>query len=51
MATGLVAGHVFLPRMTRLVTSGLAAIAVSDLLHLGYDAAKQAVSLLAEQPK
>jgi hypothetical protein len=46
-ATALTAGHVFLPRAARLATAGLAAIAVSDFLHLGYDAAKQALDKLS----
>jgi hypothetical protein len=46
-ATALTAGHVFLPRTARLATAGLAAIAVSDFLHIGYDAAKQALNKLS----
>ena len=42
VATGLSAGLVFAPRLTRLVASGLTAVAASDFLQLGYDAAKRA---------
>jgi Protein of unknown function (DUF1360) len=41
VASGLVAGLVFAPRITRLVATTLTAVAVSDTLQLGYDAAKQ----------
>jgi hypothetical protein len=40
-ATALTAGMVFAPRFTRLVSTMLTAVAVSDTLHLGYDGAKQ----------
>ncbi len=42
VATGLCAGLVFAPRLTRLVASGLTAVAGSDFLQLAYDAAKRA---------
>lgn len=40
-ASGLAAGLVFAPRVTRLVAGALSAVAVSDALQIGYDAAKQ----------
>ena len=42
VATGFSAGLVFAPRLTRLVASGLTAVAGSDFLQLAYDAAKRA---------
>jgi hypothetical protein len=42
VATGLCAGLVFAPQLTRLVASGLTAVAGSDFLQLAYDAAKRA---------
>jgi hypothetical protein len=42
VATGFCAGLVFAPRLTRLVASGLTAVAGSDFLQLAYDAAKRA---------
>lgn len=41
VATGLAAGMVFAPKFTRLICSTLTAVAVSDGLHLAYDAAKR----------
>jgi Protein of unknown function (DUF1360) len=41
VATGLTAGLVFAPRLTRLVAAGATAIAGADYLHLAYDAAKR----------
>lgn len=41
-ATAFTAGHVFLPRFTRLVTTGLAAQAGADFLQFAYEAAEQA---------
>lgn len=41
VATGLSAGMVFAPRLTRLVAATFTAVAVSDLLQLGYAAAQQ----------
>ncbi|WP_432548319.1 DUF1360 domain-containing protein [Kineococcus sp. SYSU DK004] len=40
VATGLVAGGVLAPRLTRSVAAMLTAVFGSDLLHLAYDAAK-----------
>lgn len=48
IAGGLTAGLVLAPRTTRLVATVLAAVAVSDALHLGYDAAKKATERAAE---
>ncbi|GAA5183227.1 DUF1360 domain-containing protein [Rugosimonospora acidiphila] len=42
VSTGFCAGLVFLPRLTRLVATGLTAVAGSDFLQLAYDAAKAA---------
>jgi hypothetical protein len=42
IATGLSAGLVFAPRLTRLVAAGLTAVAGADFLQLAYDAAKKA---------
>ena len=42
VATGLSAGYVFAPRLTRLVCTTLTAVAVSDGLQLVYDNAKDA---------
>jgi len=42
VATALSGGLVFAPRLTRLVATGLTAIAGSDFLQLAYDAAKRA---------
>jgi hypothetical protein len=42
VSTGFCAGLVFVPRLTRLVATGLAAVAGSDFLQLAYDAAKHA---------
>jgi hypothetical protein len=44
IATGLSAGLVFAPRLTRLVAAAASAVAVSDFLHLGYDVAKRAAT-------
>jgi hypothetical protein len=41
VATGLCAGLVFMPRLTRLVAAGLTMVAASDFLQLAYDAAKR----------
>ena len=41
VATGLCAGLVFVPRLTRLVAAGLTMVAASDFLQLAYDAAKR----------
>ncbi|HET9139478.1 DUF1360 domain-containing protein [Actinophytocola sp.] len=41
VATGLTAGLVFAPRLTRLVAGMLSAVAASDTLQIGYDAARQ----------
>jgi hypothetical protein len=41
VATGLTAGMVFAPRLTRLVCTTLTAVAVSDGLQLAYDNAKE----------
>jgi hypothetical protein len=41
VSTGLTAGMVFAPRLTRLVATMLTAVAVSDTLQIGYDAARQ----------
>lgn len=48
-ATALAAGMVFAPRFTRLTSTVLTAVAVSDTLHLGYDAAKQMLDQLGEE--
>jgi uncharacterized protein DUF1360 len=40
IATGLTAGLVFAPRVTRVAATVLTAVAVSDTAQLGYDAAK-----------
>jgi hypothetical protein len=42
VATGLSAGTVFAPRLTRLVTATFTAVAASDFLQLAYDRAKHA---------
>jgi hypothetical protein len=42
VATVLSGGLVFAPRLTRLVATGLTAVAGSDFLQLAYDAAKRA---------
>jgi len=42
VATAFSGGLVFAPRLTRLVATGLTAIAGSDFLQLAYDAAKRA---------
>jgi hypothetical protein len=47
VATGLTAGTVFAPRVTRAVATVLTAVAVSDTLQLGYDAAKQVLRRLS----
>jgi hypothetical protein len=47
VATGFTAGMVFAPRMTRVIAAMLAAVAASDTLQLGYDAARQAVQKLS----
>jgi len=47
VATGLTAGMVFAPRFTRTASTMLVAVAVSDTLQLGYDAAKQALRKMA----
>ncbi|HEV2087668.1 MAG TPA: DUF1360 domain-containing protein [Cryptosporangiaceae bacterium] len=47
IATGFFAGTVFAPRMTRLVAGTFAAVAGADMLHLGYDAAKEGVRKLS----
>src|SRR5947209_14783499 len=41
VATGFSAGQVFAPRLTRLVASAFTAVAIADLLQLGYAAAQQ----------
>jgi hypothetical protein len=41
-AGGLTSGLVFAPRLTRYVSAALTAVAASDFLQLGYDAAKKA---------
>jgi hypothetical protein len=41
VSTGLTAGLVFTPRLTRLVSTMLTAVAISDTLQIGYDAARQ----------
>jgi hypothetical protein len=41
VATGLTTGLVFAPRLTRLVASMLTAVATSDTLQIGYDAARE----------
>ncbi|WP_203960891.1 DUF1360 domain-containing protein [Actinocatenispora thailandica] len=41
VATGLTAGMVFAPRLTRLVATTFTAVAGSDFLQLGYEAGKQ----------
>jgi hypothetical protein len=41
VGTGLTAGMVFAPRLTRLVATMFSAVAVSDTLQIGYDAARQ----------
>ena len=43
IATGLTAGLVFAPKVTRLVSTGLTAVAVSDTLQILYDSAKKSV--------
>ena len=47
-ATVLTAGMVFAPRLTRLASTVLTAVAVSDTLHIGYDAAKQELHQLGD---
>ncbi|MBO0870755.1 MAG: DUF1360 domain-containing protein [Micromonosporaceae bacterium] len=47
VATGFSAGLVFAPRLTRLVAVTFTAVAVSDLLQLGYAVAQQAPSRIA----
>lgn len=42
VATGLTAGLVFAPRLTRLIATTFTAVAASDFLQLGYEAARQA---------
>lgn len=39
--TALTAGHVFVPRVTRLVTEAMAALTGADFLHLAYAKAQQ----------
>lgn len=41
VSSGLTTGMVFAPRVTRLVSTVLTAVAVSDALQLGYDGGKQ----------
>ena len=41
VATAAVAGHLLMPRTTRWVTGGMAAVAVSDALQLVYDKGQQ----------
>ena len=41
VSSALTAGMVFAPKLTRLVASMLSAIAVSDTLQIGYDAARE----------
>jgi hypothetical protein len=41
IAGGLAAGLTFVPKLTRLAGIGLTAVACSDFLQLGYDAAKK----------
>ncbi|MDX3662054.1 DUF1360 domain-containing protein [Streptomyces sp. ID05-26A] len=40
IASGLTAGLVFAPRLTRLVSTALTAVAASDALNIGYDKLK-----------
>jgi hypothetical protein len=47
-ATGLTAGMVLAPRLTRLATTMLTSVAVSDTLHIGYDGAKQLLHQVGE---
>jgi hypothetical protein len=47
VATGMTAGMVFAPRFTRAAATVLTAVAASDTLQLGYDAAKQALQKTA----
>jgi hypothetical protein len=47
VATGLTAGMVFAPRLTRVAATVLTAVAASDTLQLGYDGAKQALEKLS----
>ncbi|HET8641779.1 MAG TPA: DUF1360 domain-containing protein [Pseudonocardiaceae bacterium] len=49
VATGMAVGLVFAPRLTRLVAGTLGAVAVSDGLHIGYDAAKQHLERVSER--
>ncbi|HET8657576.1 MAG TPA: DUF1360 domain-containing protein [Micromonosporaceae bacterium] len=48
VATGLTAGLVFAPRLTRLVATAFTAVATSDFLQLGYEAAR--LGARADQP-
>lgn len=48
IATGLTAGLVFAPRLTRLVSAAASAVAGADFLHLAYDVAKRAASASPE---
>lgn len=41
VATGFAAGMVFAPRLTRLVAATFTAVAVSDIMQLGYATARQ----------
>ena len=41
VATGLMAGYIYLPRATRLAVDTLAVLAGADLLQLGYSQAAQ----------
>jgi hypothetical protein len=41
IATGLSAGLLFAPRVTRLACSVFAMVAISDFLHQGYAAARE----------
>jgi hypothetical protein len=48
IATGLAAGMVLAPRVTRLAATVLTAVAVSDTLQIGYDGAKQLLQRAAD---
>ncbi|MFB9909006.1 DUF1360 domain-containing protein [Allokutzneria oryzae] len=42
-STGLTAGMVFAPRFTRLLSTMLTAVGLSDALQIGYDAARESI--------
>jgi hypothetical protein len=48
VASALVGGYVFAPRLTRLITTALTAVAGADFLQLAYDAAKQSLDKLSD---